>query len=125
VLAGSALAIVLAASLAPFAWRALDAAPRAAGIGIVAVFALAPLVWFHYFVLALVPGLWLVGPSRPTAARVWGGAALVLYSAVYLPVVAAAAPAAVASVLQPLWALAWIPLWIGLLCSVSRASLPG
>lgn len=113
------LLLLLVATLLPVARRAIADAHLSTGLGIAAVLALTPLVWFHYFVLALIPGLWLLAPSQPRAARALGAIALVLYSAVYAPLVAAATPKLVTGMLQPLWALGWIPLWAAL---VWRAS---
>jgi hypothetical protein len=123
VLVSAALvATLLAASLAWVprgAWRD----PRlGVGLGIVLALAAAPLVWFHYFVLALVPGLWLVGsPQAGLLPRVLAGAALAIAAGPYLPLV----PRAALPALYVVWSLLWIPLWSALLVRARRAPTPG
>lgn len=99
---------------------ALLAEPRrAAGFGAVAVLALPPLVWFHYFVVALAAVAWLVVPAHDRTVRGLGVASLVVLSAAYLPLVARAG---LYPLLPPLWCLAWTLPWAGLCLEAARAS---
>ena len=115
--ASAVLALLLVATLAPLRRRILSDPRLAVGLAIAAVFALTPLVWFHYFVLALLPGLWLLAPGQRPAVRALGAIAVALYSAVYAPLVAEVAPSLVTTLLQPVWSISWIPLWAALLWS--------
>lgn len=91
----------------------------ALSLAIVVTLAIWPLVWFHYFVLALVPILrLLLSRPRSEAARVLAAVTLVIYSAAYLPL---AVRAGLYPWLPGLWALTWIPLWMGWLAEL-RAS---
>ncbi len=56
----------------PTAKRAFANAWFAASVGVLLTFATSPLVWSHYFVLALVPILWLVGRDGIKGAGTWG-----------------------------------------------------
>lgn len=110
-----ASSLLLAALLGLSLWRlprtALARPAFAAGLGVVAMLAVSPLVWFHYFVLALAPGLWLALGSRAALPRALAVATLLVLSAFYLPVV----PRAALPALHAIWSLAWIPLWCALL----------
>lgn len=102
--------------------------PRfAMAIGITATVAISPLFWYHYALLALIPGLWLLNAARECwALPFFGLTALVLstgpLNVVFLPLgwtwfaVAAAA-------------LSWLPLWCGILIQIysysSNAGMPG
>jgi hypothetical protein len=81
-----------------------------------------PLVWFHYFVLALIPGLALaLGPRRAPAARALALLALALYSAPWLPL---ARRAGVTPWLPGLWSITWVPLWLAWLADAHAAGKP-
>ena len=104
---------------------ALNAARRAfaspwfaASIGIVFTFATSPLVWPHYYVLALIPMAWIVGQSRCAACR-WAAVAsyVVLSRAVIDPIVAVQGY----GVLQFLSVTAWLLLLPGILDHARRA----
>lgn len=111
------LAALLLASLARVPRRAWRDPGLAAGIGVVAALAAAPLVWFHYFVLALLPGLWLAGsPRAGRLPQALAAGALLVYAGFYLPAV----PRAALPALHALWALSWIPLWAALLVRARR-----
>jgi hypothetical protein len=101
--------------------RALDDPGRAMGLGLVATFALSPLLWFHYLVLAVLPGLHLLGGAR-RLGRWLGGAALLLYSGFFAPAIWQRFGAESNYALGALWSLTWLPLWIGLLLE-SRAAV--
>ena len=93
--------------------RAFDDPRLAAAIGVTTCIALSPLFWYHYYVIALIPGLWLLNASGgPSAPALWGLAALVLSSGLlnvlFLPLGWSAAVEAGA-------ALSWLPLWGGIL----------
>ncbi len=105
-------------------WAGLASAFRdphlAAAIGVTMTIALSPLFWYHYYVLALIPGLWLLNASSPPGyLPLCGLAALVLSSGLLnvllLPLGWTGAAAAGA-------ALSWVPLWGGILL---RTGSPG
>ena len=95
-----------------------------AGLGVVVTLGASPLVWTHYFTLALLPALWLfwAAPRRPIGE----GAAvisLLASSGALSGLVEGLVPAARA---QPaLYALAWGALWVGLLDRVAAAEGAG
>ncbi len=88
--------------------------PRLAiAIGVVCAVALPPLAWYHYYVIALIPALWLLAPSPGSwtlAACGFAGLALSvgLPNVLLLPLGWNDAVAGMA-------ALSWLPLWIGIL----------
>jgi hypothetical protein len=93
--------------------RAFDDPRLAAAIGVTICIALPPLFWYHYYVIAIIPGLWLLNSGAgPSSLALWGFAALALSSGVlnvlFLPLGWTAAVQASA-------ALSWIPLWGGIL----------
>jgi hypothetical protein len=112
-----------------------DAGPRASGlarvlgdphvamaIGVTATTALSPLYWYHYYLIVLIPGLWLLNasPARGYPA-LWGLAALVLSSGLlnvlFIPLGWTGAVAVGA-------ALSWVPLWVGTLLRIYSPGLP-
>ncbi len=120
-LASGGLALLLGASLlrAPGAFRDPD---RAAALGAIGMLALAPLVWFHYWVLALPAFLWLLRASGPP--RWLAGAGGLLVSGVYLPLL----PREFLPVVRSLWCFAWALPWVALLLTVrsrGRVARPG
>jgi len=100
--------------------RALDDPRVAAAIGVTVGIALPPLFWYHYFVIAVIPGVWLLNAPGPASLPVWGLVGLAMSSGVlnvlFLPLGWAQAVQAVA-------ALSWIPLWGGILHYL-RATAP-
>jgi len=85
----------------------------AVAIGVTLTIALSPLGWYHYYVLAVIPSLWLLNATSASPyLPLWGLAALVLSSGivnvVFLPLGWARAAAFGA-------ALTWVPLWGGIL----------
>jgi hypothetical protein len=117
VLAGRDIRTVAAAGLAVRATlaRVLGDLHVATAIGVIASIALPPLTWYHYYVIALIPGLWLLtappGPgSRP--AMLCGLAGLILglglLNVLFIPLGWTGAVSFVT-------ALSWIPLWAGVL----------
>jgi hypothetical protein len=93
--------------------RTLDDPRLAAAIGVTICIALPPLFWYHYYVIALIPGLWLLNASAgPSALAFWGFAALALSSGLlnvlFLPL-------GWSDAVQASAALSWIPLWGGIL----------
>jgi hypothetical protein len=97
----------------------------AMAIGITLTIALPPLFWYHYNVIALIPGLWLLNASSGSRyLRFCGLAALVLSSGLlntlFLPLGWNGAAEVSA-------ALSWIPLWAGILLRLAStgAQEPG
>jgi hypothetical protein len=93
----------------------------AMAIAITLTLALPPLVWFHYYILALIPSLWLLNlPSTRPSLRWCGLAALVL---------SAGLPAGLFLLLG--WntsghvsgALSWLVLWLGILLRLSESGV--
>jgi len=60
--------------------RAFDDPQLALAIGITATIALPPLVWYHYYVIMLIPGLWLLHASRESRAMELCGLAVLVLS---------------------------------------------
>ncbi len=58
--------------LAPTAKRAFSSPWFAASLGVLFTFATSPLVWTHYFVLALIPIAWLAGRGGAMGLGTWG-----------------------------------------------------
>jgi hypothetical protein len=98
--------------------RSLGDPYLSAALGVTLTLALAPLVWLHYYVLSLLPALWLLwGRQQWRLAWAAAGLALLLTSGV------------VSHVLMSFWggdgwvpysyALGWVPLWIGVLAAVA------
>jgi hypothetical protein len=100
--------------------RTLDDPRVAAAIGVTVGIALPPLFWYHYLVIAVIPGLWLLNVPGPASLPLWGLVGLAMSSGVlnvlFLPLGWAQAVQAGA-------ALSWIPLWGGILHYL-RASAP-
>jgi small-conductance mechanosensitive channel len=99
--------------------RALRDPHLAMAIGVTITTALSPLFWYHYYVMILIPGLWLLNaPEGPGYPSLWGLAALMLGSGLlnvlFIPLGWTGAVAAGA-------ALCWVPLWIGILLRLRPA----
>ena len=97
--------------------RALRDPLRASSAGVVITLAVAPLAWSHYFVLSLLPALWLLWSPARTGARL--AATSLLLTAAVLPAILI--PFGGRSLVPYTVAASWIPLWIGILLS-SRES---
>jgi hypothetical protein len=121
VLAGSFVRARLGRSI-----RGLDgnvfAPDLAMAAGMVLTFALSPLSWIHYYLLLLVPALWLIEHDAPES---WvphlGLATLVISSGImdHLLTFLGWDPA-----IPPMRAVSWVPLWLGILLLL-RAGVPG
>jgi hypothetical protein len=85
----------------------------ALAIGVVLTMASSPLYWFHYYVLSLIPALWLL--SAPASAKYLAGlaATAVVMSSGMLLVLSwwLQWPNA----MPPSIALSWLPLWCAIL----------
>ena len=90
-----------------------------AAMGITATLALMPLVWLHYFVISLIPAIWLLtAPHRWSHAWLLGGLSIILTSGL---------PGLLLIALFGLTALGysysiatgWIPLWAGVLATIA------
>jgi hypothetical protein len=83
----------------------------------VVTIAMAPLYWFHYYVLALIPSLWLLG-GRPASRH---PAALAVASLGMSSGILALGLwwLGWSEALPIIIALSWIPLWAALLLGVS------
>jgi hypothetical protein len=97
----------------------------AASLALVVTFAASPLVWYHYFVLALIPGAWLAstgGRGGPQQLLALG--ALLVYSGAWLPLLGDRLDAAGRGAI---WSLTWTLLWVALLLrsrSLARTLAP-
>jgi hypothetical protein len=102
--------------------RLLNDPHVAMAIGVTLTIALPPLVWYHYYVIALIPSLWLLSEWSPLLSmRLCGLVALVLSaglpSSLFLMLGWNAAGHAAA-------ALSWVALWCGLLLRLSKRQGP-
>lgn len=91
-----------------------------AAVGITVTLALSPLVWNHYYVLSLLPALWLLAPQhRGWLAGTAGGLSIILTSGIVIAILVRQWEA-----WRELWpyscAIGWLPLWIGTLGILAR-----
>ncbi len=96
--------------------------PRLAmAIGVTLTIALPQLVWFHYYVIALIPSLWLlnVQSTRPWL-RWWGLAALVLSAGLPTGLFLLVGWNTLAHVCA---ALSWLAVWSGILVRLSESDV--
>jgi hypothetical protein len=122
--AGSGVLLLLLCSAAIALWRAPRGATRfladpmrVAAIGIVATLALSRLAWAHYFVLSLLPALWLFWSPRRGGA--WLAVASLAMTSTILGAVVELS--GWSPILRYSLAASWVPLWFGIL----TAPLPG
>lgn len=112
-------------------WATFRDAPRrvfgdpqlAMAIGVTLTVALPLLVWYHYHVLVLIPGLWLLSaPAGSRSLALCGGVALALSSGVlnvlFLPLGWTGVAAGAA-------ALTFVPLWAGILLHLHASGAGG
>ena len=96
-----------------------------AGLGITGLFAVSPLVWVHYFVLLLMPALWICSNKTvPVGTRMLGWLALLLMADVPRWIYSLLAGTVPPLAVDLLHGCIWIPVWIGLLRCVDVAALP-
>jgi len=93
--------------------RAFSSPGFAASVGVLFTFATSPLVWSHYFVLALVPILWLVGRDGIRGVGTWGAA--ICYLALARETVDLLVAGGHMAVLYAITMLSWIALVPGTL----------
>lgn len=91
----------------------------AVAIGIIVMLTLSPLVWFHYYVLSLLPALWLIaGKQAGVFGAILGATSLLLTGNIIFPLLSQlfgwslSIPLGVAGGL--------IPLWLGVIIVLSR-----
>lgn len=91
-------------------------------IATVATLALSPLVWPHYYILSLLPAIWLLlTDEKPGYGLLTGGLSILLSSGVLL-FTASYVVSVSSQVNAAVFALSWLPLWFGILLRVSRLS---
>lgn len=100
--------------------RILEDPHIAMAIGVTLTIALPPLFWYHYYVIAVIPGMWLLAASATSPyAPLLGFAVLVLsqglLNVLLIPFGWTEAVAVGA-------ALTWVPLWGGILLCVCSAA---
>jgi len=78
-----------------------------------ATLALSPLVWFHYYVISLLPAIWMTMQPLSTPSRYLGGFSLFLSSGLIVRMLD------VNEYLPFVFASSWVPLWIGALVLIS------
>jgi hypothetical protein len=103
-------------------WRAVVRSLRdphlSAAVGVTATLALAPLVWLHYYVISLLPALWLLtAPHHRSHVNVLGGLSIVLTSGVASALLNNLFGWAALSLL--IIAIGWVPLWAGVLAAIA------
>ena len=92
--------------------RALDDPRIAAAIGVTVGMALPPLSWYHYFVIAMIPGLWLLNAAGPASLALWALVGLAMSCGVLNVLLL---PLGWTQAVEAVAALSWIPLWGGIL----------
>lgn len=85
----------------------------ALALGIAGALALSPLAWWHYYTVALLPVFVLLAPGAPRALGALAALSFLLSSGRLGPIYVAIGDPDNITVLGA--ALAWIPLWLGLL----------
>jgi hypothetical protein len=90
----------------------------AMAIGVTATIALPQLVWYHYFLIALIPGLWLLNAPDARSMALCGAVAIALSSGLLNVLLLPFGWTGAAGVGA---ALSWVPLWGGILLRL-RAS---
>lgn len=90
----------------------------AVAVAVSATMALSPLIWFHYYVMLLLPALWMITVrSSPAICRAMGMLAFFLSSGFMSRII---------GVNDHLWyffASSWVPLWAGVLVLTSRGGI--
>jgi len=89
-------------------------------IGIILTLAISPLVWIHYYVLAIIPALWLC--THPSQSRLGLLMAATYALASSEPLLHVARVTHTAQWYFLAQALSWIPLWTGILISIGSTS---
>jgi hypothetical protein len=102
--------------------RVFGDAQLAMAMGLTLTVALPQLVWYHYYLIALIPGLWLLNAKFGSKyLPVCGLASLVLGSGLlnvlFLPLGWTAVVSGAA-------ALSWVPLWAGIVLRLQSAGVP-
>jgi len=88
-----------------------------AAIGITATLALMPLVWYHYFIMSLIPAIWMLTASnRSNLIAGLGGLSMILTSE--LPGNLIINLFGWSSLLPYIIAMGWVPLWAGILGTI-------
>lgn len=98
---------------------------RALSLGIVAMLALSPLAWWHYYIMALIPIFVLVSPGTSKLQVGLACLSFLLSSGRLGPLYVWFADGDWATIFGV--AFAWLPLWVGLLLPFAprRESIPG
>jgi hypothetical protein len=87
-------------------------------IGVTLTLALPPLVWYHYYVIALVPSLWLLSvPSESPVPRLCGLIALILSAGLPTSLLLLLGWSSAGHVCA---ALSWVAVWCGTLLRLSE-----
>lgn len=87
-----------------------------ASMAIIATLALSPLVWFHYYMLTLLPALWMINISSGlNIFRILGILSLLLSSGIIDQI------PGISAYLPYIFASSWVPLWIASLIMISSA----
>ena len=108
--------------------RLLDEPRATVAIGILLTMATAPLSWAHYYVLLLIPSLWLLNASSPSRTVPSLAAASVIMSAAIAGTLLWGLTGWAFSMVASI-TLSWIPLWGALLIAlrsrgIDDASMP-
>jgi hypothetical protein len=105
----------------PTAKRAFCDPWFAASVGVLLTFATSPLVWSHYFVLALVPIAWLLGRDGMTGVGTWGAA--ICYLALARGTIDVLVSGGHMAALYAMTMLSWIALVPGMLAYAAQQRL--
>jgi hypothetical protein len=95
-----------------------------AAVGITVALALMPLVWLHYYVMSLIPAIWLfTAHNRWNRLVICGGLSIILTSG--LPAHLFMSLFGWVDFAPYSFALGWVPLWIGILATVAGKRIAG
>ncbi len=92
----------------------------AMAMGAMVLFALSPLVWLHYYTLALLPALWLLWGQPRWRPAAWAG-----LLSIFVVSDSGVLDHLGAEVQNVLFALSWLPLWIGTLAAIVTLQTAG
>jgi hypothetical protein len=102
--------------------RVFGDAQLAMAMGVTLTVALPQLVWYHYYLIALIPGLWLLNASSGSRYLPFCGLASLVLGSGLLNVLFL--PLGWTAVVSGAAALSWVPLWAGIVLRLQSPGVP-